>query len=91
VYLAIKSLYNNKVTMLPSLFMAISFGHVFHSMADYYRGDNYLLFWYSLVLLGMNLAVEFRGKVGWEYKRLVLYVIPGLATGQPRHSGALTT
>ncbi|ASJ08342.1 oligosaccharyl transferase, STT3 subunit [Thermococcus siculi] len=81
VYFAVKSLYNDEVAVLSSLFMAISFGHVFRSMTNYYRGDNYLLFWYSLALLGLGLAVEFRGKAGWEYKRLALYVIPGLAAG----------
>jgi len=54
------------------------FGHVFRSMAGYYRGDNYMLFWYSAALFGISLALK-REDLG--YKRLLFYLIPALASG----------
>ncbi len=51
IYFAIRKLYSQKAGFLSAFFLSVSFGHVFRSMADYYRGDNYALFWYSLSLL----------------------------------------
>jgi len=48
-------------------------------MANYYRGDNYMLFWYSIALLGVAYAFYMREKLG--YKRLVFYLIPTFASG----------
>jgi len=81
VYFAIKNMYSNTEATLSALFMAVSFGHIFRSMANYYRGDNYLLLWYSLALLGIGLALspKFREKLG--FRVLVFYLIPGLAAG----------
>ena len=81
VYFALKSLYNGEVATLSSLFLAISFGHVFRSMANYYRGDNYILLWYSIALLGTGLALQFAGRGDWRYRRLAFYIIPGLTAG----------
>ncbi|WP_246454629.1 oligosaccharyl transferase, STT3 subunit [Thermococcus camini] len=80
-YIAIKNLYSNTEAALSAVFMAISFGHIFRSMANYYRGDNYLLLWYSLALLGIGLALspKLRKKLGRGV--LILYLIPGLAAG----------
>ncbi|NJE30299.1 oligosaccharyl transferase, STT3 subunit [Thermococcus sp. 18S1] len=80
-YFAVKSLYNNEVATLSSLFIAISFGHIFRSMANYYRGDNYFLLWYSIALLGIGFALELANQGREKYRRLLFYIIPGLAAG----------
>ncbi|WP_042698436.1 STT3 domain-containing protein [Thermococcus sp. PK] len=79
-YLALLKLYDEKRAFFASLFLAISFGHVFRSMANYYRGDNYMLFWYSVALFGVSLALS-KTRRAWRYKRLVFYLIPALASG----------
>lgn len=79
LYLALLRLYDEKKAFFASLFLAVSFGHAFRSMANYYRGDNYMLFWYSLALLGIAYAFHMKEKL--EYKRLVFYIIPALASG----------
>jgi len=78
-YLALLKLYDEKKAFFASLFLAISFGHVFRSMANYYRGDNYMLFWYSVALMGIALALSMRDKL--ENKRFAFYLIPALASG----------
>ena len=78
-YLALLKLYDEKKAFFASLFLAISFGHIFRSMANYYRGDNYMLFWYSVALLGVALAFSIRSKL--RYKRFVFYLIPAFASG----------
>ncbi|AEH25449.1 STT3 domain-containing protein [Pyrococcus yayanosii] len=75
-YLALRRLYGDGPAFLSSLLLAMSFGHIFRSMANYYRGDNYMLFWYSVALLGIAYALTL--KVKWRYS---LYIIPALATG----------
>jgi len=79
-YLALLKLYDEKKAFFASLFLAISFGHVFRSMANYYRGDNYMLFWYSVALFGVSLALS-KTRRAWRYKRLVFYLIPAFASG----------
>jgi len=49
-------------------------------MANYYRGDNYMLFWYSVALLGISYALSLRRRK-WRYKRLMFYLVPTLASG----------
>ncbi|MDI3475595.1 MAG: dolichyl-phosphooligosaccharide-protein glycotransferase [Thermococcaceae archaeon] len=77
-YLALLKLYDEKRALFASLFLAVSFGHVFRSMANYYRGDNYMLFWYSIALFGTAYAL--RGEK-FGSKRFLLYLIPALASG----------
>ncbi|MDN5321260.1 MAG: dolichyl-phosphooligosaccharide-protein glycotransferase [Thermococcaceae archaeon] len=79
-YLALLKLYDEKRAFFASLFLAVSFGHIFRSMANYYRGDNYMLFWYSVALFGIALAVE-KKHPRWRYRRMVFYIIPALASG----------
>ncbi|NJE03858.1 oligosaccharyl transferase, STT3 subunit [Thermococcus sp. MV11] len=79
-YLAVLKLYGKKEAFLSAFFLAVSFGHVFRSMAGYYRGDNYMLFWYSVALFGISLALSKNDK-RWEYRRLVFYIIPAFASG----------
>jgi dolichyl-diphosphooligosaccharide--protein glycosyltransferase len=79
-YLALLKLYDEKKAFFASLFLAISFGHVFRSMANYYRGDNYMLFWYSVALFGVSLALS-KTRRAWRYKRFAFYLIPALASG----------
>ncbi|WP_175060107.1 STT3 domain-containing protein [Thermococcus sp. 2319x1] len=79
-YLALLKLYDKKRAFFASLFLALSYGHVFRSMANYYRGDNYMLFWYSIALFGISLAIE-KKHPRWRYKRLIFYIIPALASG----------
>jgi dolichyl-diphosphooligosaccharide--protein glycosyltransferase len=78
-YLALLRIYDEKKAFFASLFLAVSFGHVFRSMANYYRGDNYMLFWYSVALFGIACAFHMKEKLG--YKRLVFYIVPALASG----------
>ncbi|WP_342764473.1 oligosaccharyl transferase, STT3 subunit [Thermococcus sp. 21S9] len=80
VYTAVLRLYGRKEALLSSLILAVSFGHVFRSMAGYYRGDNYMLFWYSVALLGIALGLTWTPR-RWGYERFALYLIPGIATG----------
>lgn len=79
-YLALLKLYDEKRAFFASFFLAVSFGHIFRSMANYYRGDNYMLFWYSVVLFGIALALS-KKRRSWRYKRLAFYIIPALASG----------
>ena len=79
LYLAILWLYGEKEAFFVSLFLAISFGHIFRSMAGYYRGDNYMLFWYSVALAGIALAFHMKERLG--KKRFALYLVPALASG----------
>ncbi|NJE49408.1 STT3 domain-containing protein [Thermococcus sp. 9N3] len=80
IYLAVLKLYGKREAFLSAFLLAVSFGHVFRSMAGYYRGDNYMLFWYSLALLGIALGLTWKPK-RWKYERFVFYLIPGIATG----------
>ncbi|ASJ11590.1 glycosyltransferase family 39 protein [Thermococcus thioreducens] len=79
-YLAILRLYGKKEAFLSAFFLAVLFGHVFRSMAGYYRGDNYMLFWYSVALSGIALALTWKPRK-WRYGRLAFYLIPALAGG----------
>ncbi|AIU69540.1 oligosaccharyl transferase, STT3 subunit [Thermococcus eurythermalis] len=80
LYLALLKLYDIKRAFFASLFLALSFGHIFRSMANYYRGDNYMLFWYSVALSGIALALSADRKE-WGFKRFAFYLIPALASG----------
>jgi len=80
VYLAILKLYGKEKALFSAFLLAVSFGHVFRSMAGYYRGDNYMLFWYSVALLGIVLGLTWTPK-RLQYERFALYLIPGIATG----------
>jgi len=80
LYLSLLKLYDEKRAFFGGFFLAISYGHVFRSMANYYRGDNYMLFWYSVALLGISLALGIK-KGKWKYKRLIFYTLPVLASG----------
>jgi len=78
-YLAFLKFYDEKRAFFASLFLALSFGHIFRSMANYYRGDNYMLFWYSVALLGVAYAFSMDRRLG--YKRFVFYLVPAFANG----------
>ncbi|AAL80535.1 oligosaccharyl transferase, STT3 subunit [Pyrococcus furiosus DSM 3638] len=75
-YLSLKKLYNRDVAFIVGLFLGVNYGHIFRSMANYYRGDNYMLFWYSVALLGIALGLKTRSKY-----RYLFYLLPGIATG----------
>lgn len=79
LYLTVLRLYGGREAFLSSLFLAVLFGHVFRSMAGYYRGDNYMLFWYSVSLFGVSLALSVRRKR--DRRRLLFYLIPFFASG----------
>nr|CCE70624.1 TPA: oligosaccharyl transferase, STT3 subunit [Pyrococcus abyssi GE5] len=79
-YLALLKLYGERKAFYASLFLGVSYGHVFRSMANYYRGDNYMLFWYSLAFLGIALALGEKRR-SWRYRRLIFYLIPGIGSG----------
>ena len=80
VYGAILVFYGKREAFLSAFILAVSFGHVFRSMAGYYRGDNYMLFLYSVALFGMALGLAWKPR-RWRYERFAFYLIPGLATG----------
>ncbi len=50
-YVLLRRLYGSNEALMGSLILTLSFGNVFRSMADYYRGDNYALLFYTLTLL----------------------------------------
>ncbi|WP_258083263.1 STT3 domain-containing protein [Thermococcus thermotolerans] len=79
-YLAVLRLYGRREAFLSAFFLAVLFGHIFRSMAGYYRGDNYMLFWYSAALLGIALALTWKPRKR-KYERLAFYLIPALASG----------
>ncbi len=79
LYLTVLRLYGRKEAFLSALFLAVMFGHVFRSMAGYYRGDNYMVFWYSLGLFGVSLALSAKRK--GDRRRLLFYLIPLFASG----------
>ncbi|AHF81400.1 STT3 domain-containing protein [Thermococcus paralvinellae] len=79
-YLAMFNLYGKREAFFSALFLSVMFGHVFRSMANYYRGDNYMLFWYSVALFGVSLALK-KTRRAWRYKRFVFYLIPAFASG----------
>ena len=80
LYFTVLMLYGKTEAFLSALFLSVSFGHIFRSMAGYYRGDNYMLFWYALSLLGISLALSLKGP-RWERLRLAFYLLPGLFAG----------
>ncbi|AEK73097.1 hypothetical protein GQS_05995 [Thermococcus sp. 4557] len=79
-YLAVLRLYGKREAFLSAFLLAVSFGHVFRSMAGYYRGDNYMLFLYSAALLGTAVPLSLRGP-RWRNVRLALYLLPGIFAG----------
>ncbi|NJE05687.1 oligosaccharyl transferase, STT3 subunit [Thermococcus sp. M36] len=80
IYLVALRLYGREEAFLSAFLLSVLFGHVFRSMAGYYRGDNYMLFSYSLALSGIALALSLRGP-GWRYRRWAFYLAlpPALA------------
>lgn len=76
-YLAILNFYGKAEAFFSAFFLAVMFGHVFRSVAGYYRGDNYMLFWYSFALFGISLAFKHWRKDG----RYLFYLIPAFAGG----------
>ena len=80
VYFAVRKFYSQRTAFLSAFFLAISFGHVFRSMADYYRGDNYALFWYSIALLFIAYGLSTPWEK-WRVKKTVYYLFAGIAAG----------
>ena len=83
VYVALINMYNKEVASISSMFLAISFGHIFRSMAGYYRGDNLILLWYTISLLGISRALRTSNDTPIESKRKrwTLYILSGTAAG----------
>ncbi|QDA32231.1 oligosaccharyl transferase, STT3 subunit [Thermococcus indicus] len=79
-YFAVLRLHGKREAFLSAFLLAVSFGHVFRSMAGYYRGDNYMLFWYSAALLGIAVPLSLRGP-RWRNARLTIYILPGIFAG----------
>ncbi|RLF87667.1 oligosaccharyl transferase, STT3 subunit, partial [Thermococci archaeon] len=77
---ALSRVYGYKTAALFSLLFAFNFGHIMRSMANYYRGDNYMLFWYSVTFFGFSLLISSRNT--WE--RIIAYslifISPALAS-----------
>ncbi|ASJ16066.1 hypothetical protein A3L04_02705 [Thermococcus chitonophagus] len=64
LWYGLRKMYNDKVALLGTFLLSVSFAHIMRSCANYYRGDNYMLFWYSLVFLGFSIMFE-RPKVAY--------------------------
>ena len=79
-YLTMLDFYGKREAFFSSFFLAVMFGHAFRSMANYYRGDNYMLFWYSVALFGISLALT-KTRRAWKYKRYIFYLIPAFTSG----------
>ena len=78
VYFSVLRVYGKREAFLAAFLLAVSFAHVFRSMAGYYRGDNYMLFWYSVGLAAIAFALTCRCS---RYVRFALYLVPGLSAG----------
>ncbi|WP_367182648.1 STT3 domain-containing protein, partial [Thermococcus sp.] len=85
VYFAVLKLYGKKEAFLSALLMAVAFGHIFRSMAGYYRGDNYMLFWYGAAFLSMAAGLKAFENASWKGRRAVLtatlLLLPGIFAG----------
>ncbi|WP_324735228.1 oligosaccharyl transferase, STT3 subunit [Thermococcus sp. SY098] len=79
-YLSMLNFYGKKEAFFSAFFLSVMFGHIFRSSANYYRGDNYMLFWYSIALYGISLALT-KTRRAWRYKRFAFYLIPAFASG----------
>ncbi|WP_461863567.1 oligosaccharyl transferase, STT3 subunit [Thermococcus sp.] len=79
-YLSMLNLYGKREAFFSAFFLSVMFGHIFRSSANYYRGDNYMLFWYSVALFGISLALTKTRRV-WRYRRFAFYLIPAFASG----------
>ncbi len=79
-YLSMLNLYGKREAFFSALFLSVMFGHIFRSSANYYRGDNYMLFWYSVALYGISLALT-KTRRAWRYRRFAFYLIPAFASG----------
>ncbi|MFA4701987.1 glycosyltransferase family 39 protein [Pyrococcus kukulkanii] len=76
-YLTMLNFCGKREAFFSAFFLSVMFGHVFRSMANYYRGDNYMLFWYSVAFFGISLAFKYRRKK-WAY---IFYILPAFASG----------
>ena len=77
LYYTVRRIHSTRAAVISSLILALTFGHVFRSMSNYYRGDNYALFWYSVVLLLFSLALFEKT----PRRKVELYALGGLAGG----------
>ncbi|ACS32908.1 STT3 domain-containing protein [Thermococcus gammatolerans] len=77
LYYTIKRIHSKEAALLSALILALTFGHIFRSMSNYYRGDNYALFWYSLVLLFFSFALFEKNL----RRKATFYALGGLAGG----------
>ncbi|WP_457754606.1 oligosaccharyl transferase, STT3 subunit [Thermococcus sp.] len=80
-YLAMLNFYGKREAFFSAFFLSVMFGHISRSMANYYRGDNYMLFWYSVALFGISLAIKYANMEEWKYRRFALYLILAFASG----------
>lgn len=78
VYLTALRTHGKREAFLAAFLLSVSFAHVFRSMAGYYRGDNYMLFWYAVGLAAIAFAITCRCN---RYMRFALYLVPGLSAG----------
>ncbi|NJE07001.1 oligosaccharyl transferase, STT3 subunit [Thermococcus sp. M39] len=80
LYLTVLNVYGKKEAFFSALFLALMWGHIHRSMANYYRGDNYVLFLFSITLFLLSLIFKSREKSGKFYGYpLVIGLILGLA------------
>ncbi|MFA4701933.1 oligosaccharyl transferase, STT3 subunit [Pyrococcus kukulkanii] len=77
---ALSRVYGYRTAALFSLLLAFNFGHIMRSMANYYRGDNYMLFWYSLAFFGFSLLVSPRNTLERITAYFLIFLSPALAS-----------
>lgn len=58
LYITLLHTYGKREALLSTLFLALSWGHIHRSMANYYRGDNYILFLFSFSLFLLSLMLK---------------------------------
>jgi len=58
VYYLVRTRYGELEAFYSSFLLAVSFGHIFRSMAGYYRGDNYVGLLYILFLLSFFVVLD---------------------------------
>lgn len=77
-YSSIAKLHGKKYAIHSALFLAITFAHISRSMANYYRGDNYALFFFSVILWAFGALLQ---KTGFNVHTALYTAIAGIALG----------
>ncbi|ALV63874.1 oligosaccharyl transferase [Thermococcus sp. 2319x1] len=78
-FMAVLNFYGRKEAIFSALFLSLSYGHIHRSMANYYRGDNYILFLFSVLLFLLSVSLKNRGKLTYYLSFLGIGIILGIS------------